>query len=289
MKQQEKGFFNSTWFYRIISLILALVLFMYVNGSKDGFLRQTTRDGNTTALMSNKTVTMKMPLDLTVDSQRYVVSGYPQYVKVKISGPAALVTTTTNTQNFKVYANLRELGSGKHTVKLKTSGLNAELRATINPATIDVNIQPRTTTVKPVEVRLSAKTVNGNYRVGNPKAALNTVQVTGAKSEVKRVVKVIAMVNVPKDATSDLHRQVTLQAIDRRGRTVNVVVMPSTLNVTVPIDAGKAASETSTSSQAASETSASASSAADQTATDQTQTSKTQTSSSVKASSNSEE
>ena len=58
---------------------------------------------------------MKMPLDLTVNSQKYVVSGYPQYVKVKISGPSALVTTTMNTQNFKVYANLNNLGSGEHT------------------------------------------------------------------------------------------------------------------------------------------------------------------------------
>lgn len=248
MKDDQTGFFNSKWFYRIISLIFALTLFMYVNGSKNGFLHQTTRNGNSTALMSNKTETMKIPLDLTVNSQKYVVSGYPQYVKVKISGPSALVTTTMNTQNFKVYANLNNLGSGEHTVKLKTLGLNSELRATVIPATIKVKIQPRTTTTLPVEVRLSAKTVNGNYKVGTPKASMSTVQITGAKSEVKRVTKVIAVVNVPKNATSDLQQQVTLQAIDRQGQTVNVVVMPSTISVTVPISASKSDSSSSSSS-----------------------------------------
>lgn len=153
-----------------------------------------------------------------------------------------------NTQNFKVYANLNNLGSGEHTVKLKTLGLNSELRATVIPATIKVKIQPRTTTTLPVEVRLSAKTVNGNYKVGTPKASMSTVQITGAKSEVKRVTKVIAVVNVPKNATSDLQQQVTLQAIDRQGQTVNVVVMPSTISVTVPISASKSDSSSSSSS-----------------------------------------
>lgn len=279
MKDDQTGFFNSKWFYRIISLIFALTLFMYVNGSKNGFLHQTTRNGNSTALMSNKTETMKMPLDLTVNSQKYVVTGYPQCVRVKISGPSALVTTTMNTQNFKVYANLNNLGNGEHTVKLKTSGLNSELRARIIPATIKVKIQPRITTALPVEVRLSAKTVNGNYKVGTPKASLNTVQITGAKSEVKRVAKVIAVVNVPKNATSDLQQQVTLQAIDRRGQTVNVVVMPSTISVTVPINASKSDSNSSSSS--------SSESSSNKTSESQSQSSQSEKSSSSESSSDS--
>ena len=90
-----------------------------------------------------------------------MITGYPQYVRVKVSGPSALVTTTANTQNFKVYADLSKLGIGHHTVKLKTSGLNSELRAALTPEKIKVNIQPRATTTVPVEVRLSSKSVNG--------------------------------------------------------------------------------------------------------------------------------
>ena len=248
MREKISAFFNSTWFFRLTALVLALFLFAYVNSSKSGFLRQTTRSGQTSTLMANKTVVVKMPLDLKVNSQKYVVSGYPQYVRVRITGPSALVTTTTNTQNFSVYANLSKLGTGEHTVKLKISGLNGELSSRVNPSTIKVKIQPRTTKTMPVTIRLSSKTVSGNYKVGTATSSLSNVQLTGAKSEVKRVTKVVAYVSMPKSATSDLRRQVTLQALDKNGRTVNVVVMPSTVTITVPISATKSSSDSDSSS-----------------------------------------
>ena len=240
--RNNDSFFSNIWVLRISSLILALFLFVYVNGSKDGFLRQNTRTGNNSALMSNRSATIKMPLQLKVNSQRYVITGYPQYVRVKVSGPSALVTTTVNTQNFKVYADLSNLGVGHHTIKLRTSGLNSELRTALTPEKIKVNIQPLATTTVPVEVRLSSKSVNGGYEVGTPKSSMTNVQVSGARDEVRRVAKVVAEVNVPKDATSDLHRQVTLQALDKHGHILNVIISPNSVSVTVPISSNGMAS-----------------------------------------------
>lgn len=236
MNGKKGSFFGSVWFMRIASLILAIFLFMYVNSDKNGFLRQTTRGSDSgSALMSNKTVSIRMPLELKMNSQKYVVTGYPQYVRVRVSGPSAMVTTVSNTQNFKVYADLTKLGTGTHTVSLKESGLNSELRSKINPQKIKVNIQPRSTITAPVEVKLNSKSVSGGYHVGTPKPAMKTVQISGARNQVKKVAKVIAYVDVPKDANANFSRQVTLQAVDKKGRTVNVVVMPSSISVEVPI------------------------------------------------------
>lgn len=236
MNGKKGSIFGSVWFMRIASLILAIFLFMYVNSEKNGFLRQTTRGSDSgNALMSNKTMSIRMPLELKMNSQKYVVTGYPQYVKVRVSGPSAMVTTVSNTQNFKVYADLTKLGIGTHTVTLKESGLNSELRYTIKPQQIKVNIQPRSTVTAPVDVRLNSKSVDGNYHVGTPRPALKTVQITGARNQVKRVARVIAYVDVPRDAHGNFSRQVTLQAVDKKGRTVNVVIMPSSINVEVPV------------------------------------------------------
>lgn len=236
MNGKKGSIFGSVWFMRIASLILAIFLFMYVNSEKNGFLRQTTRGSDSgNALMSNKTMSIRMPLELKMNSQKYVVTGYPQYVKVRVSGPSAMVTTVSNTQNFKVYADLTKLWIGTHTVTLKESGLNSELRYTIKPQQIKVNIQPRSTVTAPVDVRLNSKSVDGNYHVGTPRPALKTVQITGARNQVKRVARVIAYVDVPRDAHGNFSRQVTLQAVDKKGRTVNVVIMPSSINVEVPV------------------------------------------------------
>ena len=77
MGKDTKGFFRRKWFLRIISLILALFLFMYVNGSKSGFLRQNTRNNNqSSALMSNKSEILS--LNATVDRNEFLKNGYLQ-------------------------------------------------------------------------------------------------------------------------------------------------------------------------------------------------------------------
>ncbi|OYS65041.1 hypothetical protein CBF93_00115 [Limosilactobacillus reuteri] len=254
MGKDNKGFFRRKWFLRIISLILALFLFMYVNGSKSGFLRQNTRNNNqSSALMSNKSVTLRMPLDVTIDNNKYIVSGYPQYVKVKVTGPSALVTTTSNTQNFKVYADLSDLTPGKHRVKLKTSGLNSELTSKIEPQYINVNIQQRKTITMKVTVRLSNKDLDNGYKLGRPHSDIQTVQVTGSRDEVNKVNRIVAFVAIPHDAKENIARQVTLQAIDRNGQTLNVVISPTTTNVSIPVSAGSQSSSSSDSSSSSSE------------------------------------
>ncbi|WP_283584194.1 CdaR family protein [Limosilactobacillus difficilis] len=246
--KNNDGFFSNIWFLRIASLVLAIFLFVYVNGSKDGFLRQNTRSGQNSALMSNKSVTIKVPLQLKTNNQKYVITGYPQYVRVKVSGPSALATTTSNTQNFKVYADLTGLDIGRHTVTLKQSGLNSELRYTIMPSSINVNIQPRAMATKPVQVRLSSRNVNGNYHVGTPRLSMTHVQISGARDEVRKVNRVVAYVNVPKNATADLHRQVTLQALDKNGHILNVIISPNYVSVVVPISSSSTSSSSSSSS-----------------------------------------
>ena len=253
MGKDTKGFFRRKWFLRIISLILALFLFMYVNGSKSGFLRQNTRNNNqSSALMSNKSVNLRMPLDVTIDNNKYIVSGYPQYVKVKVTGPSALVTTTSNTQNFKVYADLSDLTPGKHRVKLKTSGLNSELTSKIEPQYINVNIQPRKTITMKVTIRLSTRDLDNGYKLGRPHSDIQTVQVTGSRDEVNKVNRIVAFVAIPHDAKDNIARQVTLQAIDRNGQTLIVVISPTTTNVSIPISAGSQSSSSNDSSSSSS-------------------------------------
>lgn len=48
------GLFNSRWFVRIITLILAILLFAYVNGSKLDNVRHGSDNGKNSILTSNK-------------------------------------------------------------------------------------------------------------------------------------------------------------------------------------------------------------------------------------------
>ncbi len=225
-----------------------MLLFIYVNGEKLGNTHKTELNTETTSLTSTKKKTLTMPLDLTVDSDSYIVSGYPKNVKVTVSGPAALVTATANTQNFKVYADLSSLGPGKHVVKPKQTGLNNDLTYHFKPKQFTVLIQSRKTESMAVQTKVDTSQLADGYKAGQATTSTDNVQITGAIAEVNKVDHVVASVSLSKKDKTNISKQVTLQAVDKNGNTVNVVITPQTTTIKIPISKQNSAAGSSSSS-----------------------------------------
>jgi YbbR domain-containing protein len=230
-----KKFMNSAWSMRLLALLCALVLFAYVNSSKANHTSSLLTNSSSTTATSNRSVSISAPLELNVNSTKYFVTGYPENIKVKIAGPAALVTTTANTQNFKVYANLSGLSVGRHSVKIQVDGLNKELSYSLSQKYIQVNIQPRRTANYKVSADFNKSNVESGYEVGTPRLGTSSVKVTGAVNEVSKVAKVVAVVNTEKNLTKSVNQQAMIEALDANGQTLNVVLTPSTTSVYIPI------------------------------------------------------
>lgn len=227
-------FWDSPWIYRIMALILALGIFVYVNEEKIGRSLNGNRNDNPT-LLATKKQTVSVPLQLNADTDRYFITGYPEKVKVTLEGSAALVTTVVNTQNFRVVADLRHLGVGEHEVKLTQQGLNKQLTYKILPATVKLNIQDRVNKTLPVQVHYNKDAIAEGYQVGSPQLSAETVQVTGARSEIERIFELTASVTLNRNTKSNVSQNVVVQALDSNGNTVNVVVTPETVHVKLPI------------------------------------------------------
>lgn len=225
----------TTWLYRILALILAILLFFYVNSTKSSTNSQSTSSTNNTSLTATKTMKVSVPLQLNVNSNKYFVTGYPQKVKVTLRGPLALVTTTANTQNFKVYAALSDLGVGKHRVILHQEGLNHEIESSISPAKITVDIEPRKTVSYPVKVRYNSQNIAAGYSAGKATSDVTRVKATGAANEISRIKQVVAQLTVPQNSKKTVNSQAVIEALDSSGNTVNVILTPSTTTANLPI------------------------------------------------------
>ncbi|MTV82466.1 CdaR family protein [Secundilactobacillus folii] len=233
-----KNIFNSRWTYRLLSLFLAVMLFLYVNSLKTTTTQQTTGSGdNSTTLTATEHKTVSVQLRLNVNSDKYFVTGYPEMVKVRLSGPAALITATANTQNFRVFANLNGLKPGQHNVTLKQDGLNRSINYEIIPSTIKVNIQPRQTVSFPVTVQYDKSQIAKNYIAGTATTDVTSVKATGPESEIDRIQKVVAQLNLPQDVNKSVNSEAVIEALDNQGKTVNVILTPSTTQVNLPITA----------------------------------------------------
>lgn len=228
-----KKFFDRLWFYKIAALFLAIVLAIYVNSTQQGFIPEGQR--NTTLKTATKRENLKVPLQVSVDTDKYYVTGYPDKVSLSISGSTALVTSTVNTQNFRAFIDLSKLKPGHHTVPVKVNGLSNQLSYSVSPKNINVNIQKRKSKSFPVQIEYNKDAVPEPYKIGTATSDPEIVTVTGAKGEVNQIDKIVARVVIPKDEVKTYTREVILIAEDKAGRQLNVIIDPATAKVTVPI------------------------------------------------------
>lgn len=189
---------------------------------------------NKSSLSTQKSATVTVPLKINVNS-KYFVEGYPENVKVKINGPAALVQAAENTQNFQVYADLEGLKPGKHTVKLKVSGVSHELSANVQPEKITVTISKKATATFPIQVRFDSTLIGNGYAAGIASSNYSRAKVIGSRSSINAVTNVVANVSLPEGVQHSVTQNVTLEALNENGKALDVVIEPASVKATVPI------------------------------------------------------
>lgn len=217
-------------------MIFACFLFGYVTTDTGA---NTNGAANKATLSTQKSATVTVPLKVNVSS-KYFVEGYPENVKVKINGPAALVQTAENTKNFQAYADLEGLKPGKHTVKLKVSGVSHELSANVQPEKVTVTISKKATATFPIQVRFDSTLIGNGYAAGIASSNYSRAKVIGSRSSINAVTNVVANVSLPEGVQHSVTQNVTLEALDENGKPLNVVIEPTTVKATVPIYAATA-------------------------------------------------
>ena len=168
-------FWDQSWFLKVVSLLIAILLVIYIDNTQTGFV--TKGEDTKTQQTASETTTIKVPLRVSVDTDKYYVVGYPEKVKITLEGSNALVTSAVNTQNFRVYIDLTNKTVGTHVVNVHVSGLSRQISYALNPKKIKVNIQLRKSRSLPVQIEYNKNAVANGYEIG--KTSLDPSQVEG--------------------------------------------------------------------------------------------------------------
>ncbi|MBY0596498.1 CdaR family protein [Bacillus bingmayongensis] len=221
------------WFLKGISLLLALMLYMSTNLSD----KNTTVNkgaspfptGDVTETVSNIVVAVNY------DEDRYIVSGIPKYVKVKLVGPKNVITAAKSQREFGVSLDLRGYSTGTYDVPLKYTGMENNLKATVQPEKVKVTIQNKVKKSFPVEVKYSNENqMPGGSMGANPTIKPGTVEVTGTKEELAKVALVRAYIDL-KGITKTVTKTAEIVLYDEDGRKLDLQTTPSKVNVTIPV------------------------------------------------------
>lgn len=226
--------FQSKWFIRVISLVFAVTLYLFVTVETD----TAQNESRVIPGISNEVQVLEdVPLDIRIDADQYVVSGVPEHVKVSLEGKTSVLTPIVRQRNFSVFVDLRDLGEGEHTVEIEYENIPEELTAYIEPKTIDVNIEKRAAKEFNVSVDLvNTDSLPIGYELGEPEISPGTVTIISSESVIEQIAMVKVFVDVTDLKESIRNREVPISVYDIQGNDLNVRVEPASVTVSVPVE-----------------------------------------------------
>lgn len=226
------GFMNNKWFARLLALFFALLLFVNANA--------VSQPGKTTLTMSLTSVVDDAPIKVVYDDSKYYVSGYEVTTTVYLSSANKVLLdleTNEQTRSFKLKADLTEYKEGNYEVPIEVTDLNSAVQATIKDQTIHVQIEKRETRVFDVTPKANDNLLKSGYSLENMTTDPNKVEITSGAGTLDQIDAVIAPIEEDRDLSEDISKRVDLLALDKKGNVLSVIIVPSTVTLSVHIEA----------------------------------------------------
>src|SRR5699024_34706 len=167
----------------------------------------------------------------------YVVSGVPNEVTVSLEGKTSILTPTVRQRNFKVFVDLRDYSEGEHTVDIESKDIPKDLKAYIEPNSIDVEIEKRATREFSVDVDMvNQDKLPVGYELGEMEVEPETVTIVSSESMIDQIAMVKAYVDVNDLKESIRNKEVPISVYDVQGNDLNVQTDPESVTVSVEVD-----------------------------------------------------
>ena len=223
---------ETPWFVKLIAFLLAVLLFISINFEPES---DTSRFNVTSS--SGTEVIEAVPVEVYYDRDNLVVTGVPKTVDVTLDGPKNLVLQAKNTRDFKVYIDLSdsEIELGERRINFNIRGLNDKISYSIDPEFVDVSIEEKVTKEYTVEPEFDRNLLEEGYIAKEPQIVPDTVNITGAKSIIEKIVYVKAIIHLEEGVHDTVTLKAEVQALDRNLNKLDVSIDPEEVEVEVPI------------------------------------------------------
>lgn len=212
-KNNQSG---NTWIIRIMSLIVACVLWIYVMNEQNPFITRT----------------FSVPVSSSNLASNMVVNYLPENVKVRVSGPRSQIAALSD-DAVQAYVDFTDAKTGKGTYNIQARSNFGEI-VDVTPDRVELDVDTLREKVMEIEPRIVGIPNSG---VTVSKMALNPASVTikGAGSRVDAVSKVVVLVDI-SNKEKDFEDEAKVVALNKEGREMyDITINPVKVEVSVVV------------------------------------------------------
>ncbi len=221
--KENSSFFSRNTGPKIVSIIFALVMWLYVMG-----------EVNPEVIEEWKNVEVQLLNVQEMAQNGLVILGDDNFtVNVKVKGKRNELYKV-NSSDIAVKADIRGFRKGVNSVPIEYTAPTSIDIEEINPKEIKVTLDEIITKQKPVIVKIVGKTTEG-YEPSKPSVSPGEVIIEGPETIVNTVDSVIVNVNVG-DKSEDIKNKLPLTAVNSQGKEViGINIRESLVEVRLPI------------------------------------------------------
>lgn len=212
--------------YIVSSLFFAFVLFVYATSTN-------FQNSNTVRQVKSETYSNtipNVPIDIQYDNNKYFISGFASEVSVILTGANRVTLASEmqeSTRKFKVTADLKDASEGTIEVPLTIENLPNGLTAVATPQKITVKVGKKVRRDNLIVVpQIEQSQIDPKLQIDSVTVSNERVSVTTDQETVTKIDRIIAVLPTSERITGNYTGSVPLQAIDRNGVVLPVVITP---------------------------------------------------------------
>ncbi len=217
----------------IISLLIAVLAFVAIDQKKISFTSQTAE------ILKNQSI------EVNYNEEAYVVEGLPKKVDITLMGNRSDLFIAKQSSSSKVIVDLSGLKPGTHKVNIEYSQPLSSIDYSVNPSVASVTIYPKVSETKTLTTDiLNQDNLNSKLVIESATPEISSVVIKGAEDEkaknsLTKVATVKALVDLDsltiQEAGTITVKDVPLKAYDSKGKSLDVEIVPSKVNVELEI------------------------------------------------------
>ncbi|MDQ0300318.1 YbbR domain-containing protein [Salibacterium salarium] len=224
--------FNNHWFVRLVSLLIAIMLYTMVNMDNVSNQPGVLPDNEESSYMLNN-----VDVQVYYNEDEYEIVDMDETVNVELTGPqTSIMLFQLSRPSFEVYADLEDQGEGSHNVRLQHRDFPADLDVSISPRISSIELQEQKTISYPVDVQvLNEEDIEEGYNLGEAEVSPGEVDIKAPQATHEQIDTVRTSVDVA-GADERVEAEADVIAYDSAGNEVDISTQPESVSVEIPID-----------------------------------------------------
>lgn len=229
----KKSLFDNNWVVGLISLFFTLVLFVSVANENNNLASMALT--NTSASIDSSVTISNVPVHLGEHDEGTFVSGMPETVSVRLSGPRNIINQIS-VENFTVQTeSLNGMESGVKAIRFEVKGLPESIEYKVTPDLFYGTISLKETIKKKVEFEIADATIEEGYEVGSVDLGLSEVSLSGSADEIKKIAKVMILIFSETPQNTTFTSKYRVQILDANGNPLDINASQNEIEATVNV------------------------------------------------------